>query len=139
MVTDTTKVTGARRPTHAGGVVYRRRNGTAEFLLVTSSRDPSQWVLPKGRIEWNETPVDAAAREVEEESGVEALVQQPLGQLAVRVRGQKQRIDFFLMQGVREGPSSEERDVAWLPLDEAISRVSYENVREILRRAASLL
>jgi 8-oxo-dGTP pyrophosphatase MutT (NUDIX family) len=139
VVTDTTNPSRSRRPTHAGGVVYKLHNGTAEFLLVTSSRNPRQWVLPKGRIEWDETPDDTAAREVEEESGVQARIQRPLGQMAIRVRGEDQRIDFFLMRCVFEGESEEDRAVAWLSLDEAIERLEFEETRELLRRAARLI
>ena len=49
-----------------------------EFLLVQASRPPHEWVLPKGHIEFPETPETAAHREVREESGVEAEVRVPL-------------------------------------------------------------
>jgi 8-oxo-dGTP diphosphatase len=96
-------------------------------------------VLPKGRIEHNETPVDAAAREVEEESGVKAVPERPLGQMTVRVRGQEQRIDFFLMHGIREGRNEESRAVCWLPLEDAVKSLTFDDTRELVRRAALLI
>jgi 8-oxo-dGTP pyrophosphatase MutT (NUDIX family) len=128
-----------RPPTHAGGVVYRLRNGAPEFLLVTARRNPREWVLPKGHIEDDETPGDAAAREVEEEAGVLAVPERPLGQMIVRVRGQEQRIDYFLMQRIREGRGEEFRDVCWLPLEDAVKRLTFDDTRDLVRRAALLI
>jgi len=51
----------------AGGLVM---NGKKEILFI---RRNSKWDLPKGKIEKNETHVEAAIREVEEETGVKNL------------------------------------------------------------------
>lgn len=52
----------------AGGVVLNR-NGE---VLVVKQRD-SSWSLPKGHIEDNETKIEAAKREIKEESGITKL------------------------------------------------------------------
>ena len=63
---------GGARPvveTSAGGVIYRWRGDTAHVLLI---RDRYQhWGFPKGHLEGEETPADAALREVREETGLE--------------------------------------------------------------------
>src|SRR5207253_5078259 len=60
--------THARLETSSGGVVYRHQNGHAEFLLI---RDPyDNWGLPKGHLEGGETPLEAAVREVTEDTGL---------------------------------------------------------------------
>lgn len=51
-----------------GGMVY---NGKKEILFI---RRNNKWDLPKGKIEKNETPQQAAIRETEEETGVKNLV-----------------------------------------------------------------
>jgi 8-oxo-dGTP pyrophosphatase MutT (NUDIX family) len=62
----------------AGGVVYRRRMvekvETVEFMLVEASRQPLEWVLPKGHIEPGESPRITAVREVQEETDCWAMV-----------------------------------------------------------------
>ncbi len=51
----------------AGGKVYNLNN---EILFIYRN---DKWDLPKGKIEKNETPEQAAIREVEEETGVKGL------------------------------------------------------------------
>jgi len=50
-----------------GGLVY---NDKKEILFIYRN---NKWDLPKGKIESNETPEEAAIREVEEETGVRGL------------------------------------------------------------------
>src|SRR3990172_8585572 len=67
--------------TSAGGVVYRTRwledRKEIEFLIVQHSGH-HRWVLPKGWIEKGETKEKTAVREVREEAGVEAEVENTL-------------------------------------------------------------
>lgn len=61
------------RPQAAVGVVCVRDDAV---LLVRRGRPPllGAWSLPGGRIEWGERAVDAALRELREETGVEAEI-----------------------------------------------------------------
>ena len=59
----------------AGGVVV---NAEGRVLLV--SQHGTSWSLPKGHLEEGETPLEAALREIREESGVSRLeLVRPLG------------------------------------------------------------
>jgi predicted NUDIX family NTP pyrophosphohydrolase len=79
----------------AGLVLYRQRNGTLEVLLVHpggpfwQKREDGAWSIPKGEVAENETGIDVARREFQEELGVPA----PDGELtmlgAVRQAGGK--------------------------------------------------
>lgn len=60
---------GAKYTESAGGVVVN--TDTGDVLLVRQPNDV--WSLPKGHIEANENPLDAAKREIFEESGVSEL------------------------------------------------------------------
>src|SRR5262249_41445497 len=73
--------------THAGGVVFRKRNGAVEYLLVQASKDRTQWVLPKGHIEPGEEPRETAVREVKEETGHWARVREWLEDLNLGADG----------------------------------------------------
>ena len=77
----------ARLETSSGGVVYRMLDDGPHFLLI---RDPYEnWGLPKGHLEGGETPVEAAVREVMEETGLNELRvidQLPMVRLSGRMR-----------------------------------------------------
>lgn len=51
----------------AGGIV--ERNGKVLLVKVTNLQGEVVWTFPKGHLEKNETPLKAALREVEEETG----------------------------------------------------------------------
>jgi predicted NUDIX family NTP pyrophosphohydrolase len=77
----------ARRLVSAGLLLWRRRAGAIEALLVHpggpfhGSKDLGAWSIPKGLVGEGEDAVDAARRELREETGLsapEALV--PLGE-----------------------------------------------------------
>ncbi len=132
----------ARIETSAGGVVYRRSGGDVVFLLI---RDPYEnWGLPKGHVEGEETPEEAALREIEEEtglSGLKAECELPTIDWYFRDRGRliHKFCHFYLVESL-EGeprPQFEEgiTDCVWLPPDEAMRTITYENAREVLRAA----
>jgi predicted NUDIX family NTP pyrophosphohydrolase len=60
----------------AGILLYRFHNNLPEILLVHpggpfwAKKDAGAWSIPKGEFEENENPLDAAKREVEEETGI---------------------------------------------------------------------
>jgi predicted NUDIX family NTP pyrophosphohydrolase len=64
-------------PASAGLLVFRRRQGRPEFLLVHPGgpfwrgKDVRGWSFPKGRVRLGEQPLAAAKREFREETGFE--------------------------------------------------------------------
>lgn len=54
--------------THAGGIVLNENN---EIILVLNKL--KYWAFPRGHIEQNETPLNAAIREIKEETGITQL------------------------------------------------------------------
>jgi len=91
-------------------------------------------------VEPGESPERAALREVFEETGYEAEITRPLGQVTYwfvrdgkRVR---KTVDWFLMRPIRRAkdPDREVEEVAWVPLEEAAERLRYKSDRELLAR-----
>ena len=126
--------------THAGGVVYRLGHGVHTILLVTARRPPHDWVLPKGRIEPQETPAETARREVGEEAGVDAFPEQYLGDIGYRSpKGETLQVGYFLMRFNGEVPSPENRDIRWCTLDEARQLIPVDSARSIIKSAERAL
>jgi 8-oxo-dGTP pyrophosphatase MutT (NUDIX family) len=144
----TTPPVNTRSEVSAGGVVYRRFDDGAEIVLAArrTRRGDLAWGLPKGLIEPEETPEEAAVREVREETGLEAEVEASLGDIryfyvweSVRVR---KAVHFFLMRATGGDVSQhdhEMEDVQWFPLSVALRRATYKGEREVLKRAAERL
>jgi len=123
------------KPTHAGGMVYRRAEGNIAYLLVRPKRALAEWVLPKGHIERAERSEDAATREVLEETGVEARTIAPLGIVQFETRGKTVRVQYFLMEFISRGTAMEERETHWATYDEALILLTHEPNRDILLSA----
>ena len=117
----------------------RAASGSVEYLLVTASHDPDNWVLPKGHIERGESPVFAAIREVREESGVWASLRGELGDLTFGAEKQI-RVRFFLMEQIATDTANHEaRAQRWLTLPDATKVVSYDETKDLLNRAEERL
>jgi 8-oxo-dGTP pyrophosphatase MutT (NUDIX family) len=122
--------------THAGGIVHRQESGGVTVLLVRASREPHDWVLPKGHIEAGETPAQTAQREVREEAGVEASPTEYLGALRFeRQGGALVHVGLFLMRFVAHVPAEEDREVRWCSFREASELVMFDSTREMLEAA----
>ena len=129
------KASADTKPTHAGGMVYQRVHPNIEYLLVRPKRAPTEWVLPKGHIEPRESSEEAAGREVLEETGVKARMIAPLGMVEFETRGNTVRVEYFLMKLIVRGAAMEERETLWASYEKALTLLTHEQNREILRSA----
>jgi 8-oxo-dGTP pyrophosphatase MutT (NUDIX family) len=132
----------------AGGVVYHRTEDGTEICLAArrTRKGDLVWGLPKGAVEADESPQDAAVREVREETGLDAEIEDDLGTIryfyvweGVRIRKQ---VRFFLMAetgGDISEHDEEMEDVRWFPATRAVKRAGYRGEREVLQRALERL
>ena len=137
-----------RTEVSAGGVVYRREGDEVEVALAArrTRQGDLVWGLPKGEIEKGETADTAAIREVREETGLEAVIEDGLGDIRYfyvwegdRVR---KTVHFFLMRATGGDVSAhdhEMEDVRWFPLAEGLELAAYRGEHEVLVRAAKRL
>ena len=117
-------------------IVPVKRDATRERVLA----------LPKGHLDEGETPEAAAKREVAEETGVTAELIEKLGDIEYtyerRGRRRAKRVAFYLFEyrsGSLEDHDQEIEDARWMPLERAVTALTYPGEREIARRALSRL
>jgi 8-oxo-dGTP pyrophosphatase MutT (NUDIX family) len=145
---------GGRRSDHehparersAGGVVVR---GDDVVVIVPTRRasDGSKVLaLPKGHIDPGETELQAATREVREETGVVGEPVHELGESRYWYRRDGQTIpksvQFFLfdyVEGDTDDHDDEVEQARWMPLAEAQRELSHAAEREMVALAAAYL
>jgi len=144
------KRTEGRPPTRefsAGGVVLRSdadRDG-AEVLVIVP-RGSRNLALPKGGADEGETLVQAATREVREETGVTAEPMEELGDVRYWYSRKRRRIfktvtfwRFEYRSGDTADHDHEVEDARWVPVARARRELSFPGEREMLERAVAAL
>ena len=133
--------------TSAGGVVYRKVKIGVEFLIVQHSGH-HRWVLPKGWIDPGESKEQTALREVKEEAGVDAEIQEYLDEITIfYTSDEKEKVRktsyFFLMEYKSGNPEKdhgwEVENPIWLRAEEAIKKLDYPGEKKMVEKAANLL
>lgn len=124
----------------SGAIVVRRDAREPRVLLVTSKRNPGQWIFPKGHVEPGETAQDGALREALEEGGVLGTSIGRAGVIKRRLLGLSCRIDYFLAELILEvGPPEAGRKRIWCGFDEALEKLTVGDMRKLLRDAWEML
>ena len=133
------------RDVSAGGVIYRTRDGAAEIALV-GKLSPRRWGLPKGGPQKSESLEQAAVREVTEETGLQARLIRPIGEIDYWFRWGGRRhfktVHFYLMEAIGGDVSQHDDEydvVEWFSLDEALRNMTYRSEVDIVERAAAML
>jgi 8-oxo-dGTP pyrophosphatase MutT (NUDIX family) len=130
-----------------GGVVVRGdfAAGTAEVATIVP-RGKRALALPKGGAESDERAEETAAREVREETGLNATVRAPLGDVTYWYRRSGRRVhktvSFFLLDYVDGSTDDHDHEVTearWVPLEEARSALTYPGEREMIEAAVRML
>jgi 8-oxo-dGTP diphosphatase len=109
-------------------------------------KEKGTWALPKGLVGRGEDPMATAIREVAEETGIEAVPVEKLGDVRyvyTRAGARIFKIVSFYLVRYRRGrvgdvPAEHSHEVAearWLPLEDAPRLLSYRGEREMADRA----
>lgn len=112
-----------------------------EVLLITSLNS-KRWILPKGWPEPELTGCENAAREAFEEAGVTGKISpQPVGHYHYLKEkregsGVPCSVEVFALAVTKElddWPEKGVRTLAWMPVNEAIAKISEPGVRQVLK------
>lgn len=131
----------------AGGVVYRADPSMDSGILwlIIKPHGKDQWRLPKGLIDDRETSLEAASREVEEEAGIETEILGKIGQdkYFYQMGGERyyKIVTYFLMRYLQDakGPVSwETEEIAWLPYEEALEKLTFQGEKGIFKIAQEM-
>ena len=150
------------REISSGGVVVRRAREGWEMAVIEPQKEASDsgesakkgvrkvtLALPKGLVDPGEKPDQTALREVREETGLTASLVTKLTDIKyvyVRSWGDKQRVfkivSFYLLRyesgeidDVTDAMRVEVKQALWIPLEEAVKKLSYRGERDVVRRA----
>ncbi len=128
----------------AGGVVVR----DDRCIVIVPTRRAADGrrvlALPKGHPDAGESIVDAALREVREETGVEAVLREKLGDVRYYYQRDGRRIvktvSFFLLDYVSGELTDHDHEVEyaeWMELEQAARELTYKGERDMVSRALS--
>jgi 8-oxo-dGTP pyrophosphatase MutT (NUDIX family) len=133
-----------RQEFSAGGLVVH--DGRVVVIVpVKRAADGARVLgLPKGHPDGDETPEQAARREVAEEAGVTGELIEELGDVTYRYERKGRRITkvvrFYLFEyrgGDLADHDHEVEEARWMPLAQAARELSYAGEREMVQRAIS--
>jgi ADP-ribose pyrophosphatase YjhB (NUDIX family) len=131
----------------AGGVVWNKEKGVAVV-----AQHNNVWSLPKGHVEHGETHLEAAIREIEEETGISSKELQfitPLGEYK-RNRIKKHQNDaneertitmfLFTTNTERLAPNDPENpEACWCPIEEVEHKLTHPKDAEFFSSIKTLL
>jgi 8-oxo-dGTP diphosphatase len=117
----------------AGAVLWRPAAHGIELLLVHRPKY-DDWSLPKGKREPGEHVLLTAAREVLEETSVRPVFGPRLRTVEYLAHGRPKQVDYWsALSAHDEVAASHEIDaVSWLPLPQAMGRLSYPHDADVI-------
>jgi len=146
----------------AGGVVVRQVKGRWNLAVIQpQGKGPGEvkghqdgvFALPKGLVDPGEKPEQTAIREVAEETGVTARLISKLGDIKyvyTRTFADGERVfkvvSFYLLEyrfgkigDITPEMRHEVSHALWIPLDQAMKRLSYKGERQMAAKAIGYL
>lgn len=129
----------------AGAIIFKKENQGKKFLLLHYEK--KHWDFPKGHVEKNETEIEAAKREIHEETGITELNFLPKFRETISYYYKRdgklchKEVVFFLAKtGKTEiRLSNEHIGFEWLEFEKAKEKLTFKNAKEILSKAKDFL
>ena len=131
----------------AGIIVYFQEKNEKQLYLLLHYQG-GHWDFPKGKLEEGETNVDAALRELKEETGITSIQIQDdfLESISYRFKDRfgeliYKTVYFFVgYTAIKDIMlSHEHKGFCWLPYSEAYQRITFKNAKDLLQNADAFL
>jgi 8-oxo-dGTP pyrophosphatase MutT (NUDIX family)/phosphohistidine phosphatase SixA len=138
---DAARAEAAREIRAAGAVVCRRTAAGDEVSLIHRIKY-GDWTFPKGKLEPGEHVLEAAVREVAEETGIPVILGRRLSPTRYDLHGRPKQVEYWAARpapGASTGlvPNSEVDDLNWAPVAAAIRKLSYRHDARLLTELAA--
>jgi len=120
-----------------------KRDGSRLRVLLVTSRQDGRWILPKGKVEDDESPSEGAAREAFEEAGIKGRAgDAPLGTYRYLKQVEEHRaisstvtvFPMLVRKELQKWPEAKERKRRWFPLKTAAEKVGDWELGLLLKR-----
>lgn len=128
------------REKSCGAIVFSN-DGELKFLIIKHRKElGNHWDWPKGHVEEGETEEETATREVFEETGIKISI----------IKGFRKQLSYTMSNGIRKDViyfisqpintkininTNELQDAKWAIYDEAFKILTFDNSRELLKKA----
>ena len=126
-----------------GAIVYRKFHGNTEILLIKHVNS-GHWSFPKGHVEFGETEVETALREVKEETGIDIIIDPTFREIVSfsPKKGTQKTVVYFIAKARHTDYTPQEEEIAeirWVEIGRACSVLSYENDKSIVNKAKTVI
>lgn len=138
-----------KREFSAGAVIFYIERGKPLYLLLHYHFKGDYWDFPRGNLEKGEQSIDAARREIKEETGLaeqdiefipgfKEVVQWFYVWKSIR---RFKRATYFLAKSKKKEIklSKEHIGYKWLPFEKALEQLTYNNAKQVVKRADKFL
>lgn len=135
------------REISAGIIIYRRTKDGLKFLMLYHGKD--YWNFPKGHLEAGEKGIQAALREVSEETGIKSknLTLEKNFRLTDKyffIREKKHIFKIVILflaraENAEVKVSSEHEGYGWFLYKDAVRHIKHKNLHNILREAYAFM
>ncbi|MCA1318307.1 NUDIX domain-containing protein [Bacillus tianshenii] len=131
-----------QKETSCGVIIYQGKPDIR--YLVVKSKANGHWGFPKGHMKEDETEIDAARREVKEETGLDVVIQEDF-KISMEYKiseTAKKEVILFLGTPTSTSVTIQESEIAmyrWATYTDALKLFVYENQKQILKQAHEFL